>query len=101
MTPKIILYGIGGASDSYRPLKYWLIHEEITIEEILYQAHRMAEANPSIIRVYAVDNSRRLYWDFKELTKCPSIEACVIFKDVLENRGLLIYERKEEKESQN
>lgn len=94
-TPNIILYGIGGASDCYRVFKYWLVPEDqLSIKELLYRACMMAECYPSIRQVYAIDNSRRLCWDFKQLIKHPSLEDNVIFKSVLENRGLLVYEKK-------
>lgn len=91
----IILYGIGGASDNYRVYKYWRFPEEqVSIKEILYRACMMVECYPSIRQVYAIDNSGELYWDYKRVLKYPSIENNVIFKSVLENRGLLVYETK-------
>lgn len=91
----IILYGLGGASDNYRVLKYWRFMEQnVTIKDIMYQAWMMVENYPSIREVYAIDNSSELYQDFKRVLKYPSIENNVVFKSIMETRGLLVYENK-------
>lgn len=91
----IVLYGIGGASDSYRIFRYWRFTEEqVSIKEIVYQACVMVGSCPSIRQVYVIDNSGELFRDYKRVLKYPSIENNVIFKSVLENRGLLVYETK-------
>lgn len=91
----IVLYGIGGASDSYRVFRYWRFTEEqVSIKEIIYEALTMVENCPSIRQVYAIDNSSELYRDYRRVLKYPSIENNVIFKSVLENRGLSVYETK-------
>ena len=89
----ISLYGIGGADDSYRVLKYWkFFQDNVTISDIIHQAVVMMGAYPSIKQVYAIDGSSELYWDFKKTIKNPSVENNVVFKSVLEKCGILVTE---------
>lgn len=93
---QIILYGLGGASDSFRVLKYYRFpNSEVSVREIIYNACMMANYYPSIKQVYAIDNSSELYWDYMKVRKTPSIENNVVFKSIMETRGLLVYERKD------
>lgn len=89
----VILYGIGGADDNYRVLMYYKFYEETTISGIVSNACIMADFNPSIQRVYAIDGSSELYWDYMKTIKHPSLEKSVIFKTILEDKGLLVYQR--------
>lgn len=89
----LILYGIGDAGDNYRVFKYWrFFNDNVTIADIKWQTRVMVDSYPSITRVFLVNNSSELYWDFKRVLKDPSIENNVIFKNTLEYRGLLVYE---------
>lgn len=88
----IILYGLGGASDNYRVMRYWRFNtDNVSIADIKWQTRMMVDSCPSITRVFVVNNSSELYWDYKRVLKNPSIENNVIFKNTLEYRGLLIY----------
>ena len=95
----IILYGLGGASDNYRVLRYWRFMDDNTsIGDIKWQTRMMVDSCPSIEKVYLVNNSSELYWDYKRVRKTPSIENNVIFKHTLEYRGLVVYEQKKQNE---
>ena len=90
----IVLYGIGNANDSYRVMRYYRFFEqEATIRDLIVNAMMMAEYYPSIDKVYAIDNISSLYWDYIRTTKHPSIENNVVFKSILEDMGLLVYQR--------
>jgi hypothetical protein len=92
---QVILYGIGGADDNYRVLKYFRFYKDATISDIVVNAYMMADYCPSIQRVYAIDNSSELYWDYMKTVKHPSLEKSVVFKTILEDKGLLVYSRKD------
>ena len=88
---RIYLYGISGAEDQYRIIRYSYIDDDsISIKNIIYFATLMVIKNPSIERVYAVDNRKGLAGDYREAIKKNSIESFVIFKDILEREGLQI-----------
>lgn len=88
---QIILYGISGARNQYRVLKYFCIYEEnISIWNIRHYADVMRMENPSIEHVYAVDNRHGLRREYTESYKRNTIESCAIFKDILEREGLKV-----------
>ncbi len=88
---KVFLYGIGGARDSYRVIRYVCLDNfELSIALILHYADLMREYNPSIRAVYAIDNRCGLKIEAQTALKHPTIENCVIFKDTLEREGLRI-----------
>lgn len=85
---QVILYGIAGASKQYVTLKYDTIYEEdISIWMIKHRASVMRMENPSIERVFAIDNRYGLRREYMESIKRHSIESCAIFKDTLEREG--------------
>ena len=87
----IYLYGISGADQAYRVLKYqFLMDEDISIREIVHTATMMQVRNPSIEHVYAIDNRRGLRYDLQTALKKNSIENWAIFKDILEREGLQV-----------
>lgn len=88
---RIYLYGISGAEDQYRIIRYSYIDDDsISIKNIIYFATLMVIKNPSIERVYAIDNRKGLAVDYREAIKKNSIESFVIFKDILEREGLQV-----------
>ncbi len=88
---KIFLYGIGGACDSYRLIRYEQLTETtISIRNMFYYANLMKEYNPSIRMVYAVDNRFGLAIEAQTAMRKPTVENCIIFKDTLEREGLRI-----------
>ena len=89
---QIILYGLGGARDKYRVMKYFVIFDDnVSIRTMKNEAEVLRIKNPSIEHVYAVDNRRGLKKDFEESIHQNSIESCAIFKDIIEREGLLIF----------
>lgn len=91
---KIFLYGIAGADQAYRVVKYWCFFdvdtEPVTIRDLMYQATMLQVKNPSIRQVYAIDNRHGLHNDFRYAMKKNSVESWAIFKDILQTEGLQI-----------
>ena len=86
----VYLYGFGGASDSYRLLRYRYITDGITIDAIRDEASRMRLEYPSIKRIFAVDNSWVIRSAYNEAKRRPQVENNVVFIDLLERMGLEI-----------
>lgn len=88
----VILYGILGASDQYRVLRYFAINgRDVSIRTIVDEAEIMRIMYPSIEHVYAIDNRYGLRRDYVEAIKENSIESYFIFKDILEREGLKVF----------
>lgn len=91
---RIFLYGISGAHDQYRVVKYWCFfnidEEPVTIQDLMYQASALKVRNPSIEQVYAIDDRHGLRNDFRKAMKENSIEGWAIFKSILQTEGLRI-----------
>lgn len=87
----IVLYGISGADQAYRVLRYDIIPVEGNIlDTIQYEAGRMVDGYPSVKRVYAVTNSYSIRKDYNEAKRKNSIESWAIFKDILEQSWKVI-----------
>lgn len=86
----VYLYGFGGASDSYRLLRYRYITDGITIGAIRDEASRMRLEYPSIKRIFVVDNSWVIRSAYNEAKRRPQVENNVAFIDLLERMGLEI-----------
>lgn len=66
----IFLYGIGGARDQYRVIRYTRIDEpDFSINTLMYEASIMRINYPSIEHVYAVDNRYGLGRTYQESVK--------------------------------
>lgn len=91
---RIFLYGISGAHDQYRVVKYWCFfdidEEPVMIRDLVYQASMLQVKNPSIEHVYAIDDRHGLRGDFRTAMKQNSIEGWAIFKNILQTEGLQI-----------
>ena len=88
----VFLYGIAGADNHYRCVRYTCIPEQdVSISAIKYEAYAMKDEYPSVERVFAIDNRYGLYRDYMESIKKNSIESCAIFKDILERQGVEIF----------
>lgn len=88
----IYLYGIAGATDSYRVVRYvYIPQDEVSIMTINYEATMMKVRYPNIEHVYAMDNRRGLCGDYMNAFKKNSVESWAIFKDILEREGLKVY----------
>ena len=87
----IFLYGIGGACDQYRVIRYTRIDEQdFSINTLMYEASIMRINYPSIEHVYAVDNRYGLGRTYLESVKKNSIESCAVFKDLIQRTGIEI-----------
>lgn len=87
----IYLYGIAGADQSYRVVRYECIEEDsICINTIVYCADLLKIRNPNIEHVYAMDNRHGLRRDYVDAFKKNSVESWAVFKDILEREGLKI-----------
>lgn len=88
---KIFLYGIGGAENKYRVLRYEdMGDEKISIGDMVTTARYMRFRNPSIERVFAVDDRYGLAEDYRTSIRKNTVESCAIFKDLLERDGIEI-----------
>lgn len=92
---KIFLYGIAGADQAYRVVKYWCFFDvdtkPVTIRDLMYQATMLRAKNPSIRQVYTIDNRHGLHNDFRYAMIKNSVESWAIFKNILETEGLQIF----------
>lgn len=87
----IFLYGIGGARDQYRVIRYTRIDEQdFSINTLMYEASIMRINYPSVEHVYAVDNRYGLGRTYLESVKKNSIESCAVFKDLIQRTGIEI-----------
>ena len=88
----IYLYGISGARDQYRVVRYEEINpEHFSIGYAKHAAAMMRIRYPSVEHVYAMDQRYGLRNDFMEAFKKNSVESWAIFKDILETEGLRIF----------
>lgn len=90
---KIFIYGIAGAEDQYRIVRYEYFDcdkEPITITKLRRFAGWMKGKYPGICDVYAVDESAQLARDFIHTWRAKRIDANVDFKCMLESIGLKI-----------
>ena len=92
MTGKqVFIYGLGGADKQYKALAYrFIMDEDISITNIIYNASMLKAKNPSVEAVYAIDNYHGLRRDLMESVTKNSIESCAIFKNILETQGIRI-----------
>lgn len=88
----IFLYGLAGASEAYRVIRYSKIsnYRNMPISQIKAYAKQMVEDYPLVKQVYAIDNSYMLYEAYRETALHFSIENNVAFKSLLENEGIRI-----------
>lgn len=78
---RIYLYGIAGAADHYKVVRYSCVDSEgMTIMALKYEAARLRMDYPNIGHVYAVDASSSLYRSY--------MEVCVSFRDMLMRQGV-------------
>ena len=86
---RIYLYGIAGAADHYKVVRYSCVDSEgMTIMALKYEAARLRMDYPNIGHVYAVDASPSLYRSYMETTRKYSMEICMSFCDMLERQGV-------------
>lgn len=91
----VYLYGLGGADQMYRVIRYSAIEIDNlvgtnygVIRTLKYEASMMRMKYPNIERVFVIDNGRGLARDYANALKTNTIESHAIFKDILEREGL-------------
>lgn len=88
---KMFLYGIGGASDNYRCIRYTSIPEEdVSVLTLKYEASHMRGEYPNVQRVFAMDDRPGLAWSYRAAIKKNALESHIIFRDILERQGIEI-----------
>ena len=88
---RIYLYGIAGANDKYAVIRYQAVDvEHRPIDAIKVEAEIMRMDYPSIETVYAIDARGGLANDYRMAIKRNSVEGFIVFKDILERRGIEI-----------
>lgn len=86
---RIYLYGIAGAADHYKVVRYSCVDGDgMTIMPLKYEAAMLRMDYPNIVRVYAVDASPSLYRSYMETIRKDSMEVCVSFRDMLMRQGV-------------
>lgn len=92
MSQQIYLYGIAGADQMYRVVRYVLVEDEdISIGSLKRKAALMNLREPNIEHVYAMDQRYGLRRDYINAFKKNTIESWFIFKSILESEGLQIF----------
>ena len=88
---RIYLYGIAGANDKYAVVRYQAVDvEHRPIDAIKIESDIMRMDYPSVKQVFAIDARGGLANDYRRAIKQNSIEGFIIFKDILERRGIEI-----------
>lgn len=85
------LYGIAGASDKYRIVRYEYVDPQYSSsDDIKRHASWLKWNNLGVEHVYAITNRPGLGTLVMNTIKRNSIESNVVFKDVLERSGIMI-----------
>lgn len=90
---RVYLYGLAGASDKYAVIRYaWVDVDTRPIDAIKMEAAIMRMEYPSVETIYAIDARGGLGNDYRRAIKQNSIEGFIVFKDLLERKGIEIKE---------
>lgn len=85
---RVYLYGL---DNEYHIVRYHYIKPQfVSINEIMTCASRMKRYYPNIRMIFAVDNSFEICQECHNSMKTRSVENRVMFKMMLEERGLRI-----------
>lgn len=85
---QLMYYGIAGADDNYRVVRYYGIKSaDYTIENEKRIVMDMLDANPGIKQVFVVTNGFGLKKDYRSALTHSSIDSWVTFKIMLAQRG--------------
>ena len=88
---RIYLYGIAGANDKYAVVRYQAVDvEHRPIDAIKMEADIMRMDYPSVKKIFAIDARGGLANVYRRAIKSNSIESYIIFKDILERKGIEI-----------
>lgn len=85
----VYMYGIGGASDGFRVIRYAAIpQEEMSVMTLKYEMNGMLFRYPSIKRVFVIDQRPGLARMVTNSFKKNSIEENLILVDFLERNAI-------------
>lgn len=85
---RTFLYGL---DNEYHVVRYhYIAHDILSISEMRICADLLKRYYPNITSVYAVDNCFEIYQEYRNLMKKRSVENRVMFKMMLEERGLRV-----------
>ena len=88
---RIYLYGIAGTRDKYAVIRYQAVDvDNRPIDAIKMEADIMRMDYPSVKKIFAIDARGGLANDYRRAIKSNSIESYIIFKDILERKGIEI-----------
>ena len=88
---RIYLYGIAGANDKYAVIRYQAVDvEHRPIDAIKMEAEIMRIEYPSVKQVFVIDARGGLGNDYRRAIKSNTFESYIIFKDILERKGIEI-----------
>ena len=88
---RIDLDGIAGTRDKYAVSRYQAVDvEHRPIDAIKMEADIMRMDYPSVKKIFAIDARGGLANDYRRAIKSNSIESYIVFKDILERKGIEI-----------
>ena len=88
---KILVYALGGAKKKYIPLDYgWYFVDQTSIRYIINDT---IGDNDEVKYIYLIDPIKGIKYSYNRSLRDNSIESGVIFKDLLDRKGLLIYKK--------
>ena len=88
---RIYLYGIAGANDKYAVIRYQAVDvEHRPIDAIKMEADIMRMEYPNVKQIFAIDARGGLANDYRRAIKSNTFESYIIFKDILERKGIEI-----------
>ena len=88
---RIYLYGIAGANDKYAVIRYQAVDvEHRPIDAIKMEADIMRMEYPNAKKIFAIDARGGLANDYRRAIKSNTFESYIIFKDILERKGIEI-----------
>ena len=88
---RIYLYGIAGANDKSAVVRYQADDvEHRPLDAITMEADIMRMDYPSVKKIFAIDARGGLANDYRRAIKSNTIESYIIFKDILERKGIEI-----------
>ena len=88
---RIYLYGIAGANDKYAVIRYQAVDvEHRPIDAIKMEADIMRMEYPNVKQIFAIDARGGLANDCRRAIKSNTFESYIIFKDILERKGIEI-----------
>lgn len=86
---QLYLYGIGGAEDGFRVIRYCEINQaDLSALTLRYEATDMLMHYKSIRRFFVIDNRPGLARLCVQSIKTRDVEKALIFLDILEKQGL-------------